>query len=138
MKTFISAIFISFLFVLFGCSSSENIGHKYDYIEPNTALDNNIGYLKIFTDKIMEKVHYDQDASYEVYKGYSIYKRNGDFVKDIGKSYHLPKLVKLEEGDYVIIAELYKNIIQSFKISIEKGKILEIDKNMVDNPIAIR
>ena len=136
MKTFISAIFVTFLLTLIGCSSS-NIGYRYDYMEPNTNVDNNIGYLKVFTDKYKEKGIYGEDPANEVYKGYSIYKKNGDLLMDVEKSYQTPKLVRLDKGEYVVIAELHKNVVQSFIVSIEKGKMLEIDKSMVKNPLAM-
>jgi hypothetical protein len=44
--------------------------------------------------------------------------------------------VKLREGEYIIVAELQKNIINSFLVKIEEGKMLEIDGSMVDNPLA--
>lgn len=119
MKLLIAVISIALFFSLLSCSSS-NIGHQYDYMEPNTAINNNTGFLKIYTVKYEEKKNYSDDASYEVFKGYSIYSKNGDFIKDVEKSYQTPKQVRLEEGGYVIIAELYKNVIQSFIISIEK------------------
>lgn len=136
MKTLISAIFITILLLLFGCSSSE-IGHKYNYMEPNTDLNHHVGYLKIFTDTYKDKGIYAEDPEYEVFKGYSIYTKDGDFLMDVGKSYQEPELVRLEEGKYVIIAELYKNVVQSFLVSVEKGKILEIDKRMLKNPLAM-
>lgn len=136
MKTLLSALFVTSLLLLVGCSSS-NIGHKYNYLEPNTNVNNNIGYLKVFTDKYKEKGMYGEDPANEVYKGYSIYTTNGDFITDVEKSYQIPKLVRLEEGEYVVIAELHKNVVQSFLISVEKGKMLEIDKSMVKNPLAM-
>lgn len=137
MKTFISTIFVTFLLLLIGCSSSSDIGYKYDYMEPNTDFNNNIGYLKVFTDKYKEMGIYGEDPANEVYKGYSIYTKNGDFLRDVEKSYQAPKLVRLDEGKYVVIAELHKNVVQSFLVSIEKGKMLEIDKSMVKNPLAM-
>ena len=137
MKTFISAIFVTFLLLLIGCSSSSDIGYKYDYMEPNTDLNNNIGYLKVFTDKYKEKGTYSEDPANEVYKGYSIYSKNGDFIRDVEKSYQTPELVKLEEGEYVVIAELHRNVVQSFLVSLEKGKMIEVDKTMVQNPVAM-
>lgn len=137
MKTLISTFSIAILLLFIGCSSSD-IGHQYDYIEPNTDLNNQIGYLKVFTDTYEEKGIYAEDPAYEVYKGYSIYTKNGDFLRDVEKSYQTPKLVRLKEGEYVIIAELHKNVVQSFLISIEKGKMLEIDQSMVQNPLAIK
>ena len=136
MKTLISAFFVASLLLLVGCSSS-NIGHQYNYLEPNSNVNNNVGYLKISTDKYKEKGIYSEDPVNEVYKGYSIYTTTGDFITDVEKSYQTPKLVRLEEGEYVVIAELHKNVVQSFVISIEKGKILEIDKSMVKNPLAM-
>ena len=137
MKTLISTIFITILLLFFGCSSSY-IGHKYDYIEPNTDLNHHVGYLKVYTDTYKERGTYAEDPLYEVYKGYSIYSKDGDFLMDVEKSYQIPELIRLKEGEYVIIAELYKNVVQSFVVSIEKGKMLEVDKTMVQNPLAMR
>jgi hypothetical protein len=67
-----------------------------------------------------------------IYKGYSIYKRNGDYVLDVRKTLGQPELVKLEEGEYVVIAELQKNIVHSFIVQIQPGKILEIDKFILE------
>lgn len=136
MKTLLSALFATSLLFLVGCSGSD-IGHQYNYLEPNTNVNNNAGYLKVFTDKYKEKGIYGEDPANDVYKGYSIYTTNGDFITDVKKSYQTPKLIRLEEGEYVVIAELHKNVVQSFVISIEKGKILEIDKSMVKNPLAM-
>lgn len=136
MKTFLSAIFVSLLLFLTGCSIS-NIGHKYDYLVPNTDVNNNIGYLRVFTDQYKENGIYGEDPANEVYKGYSIYTKNGDFLMDVEKSYEMPKIVRLNEGKYVVIAELHKNVVQSFVVTIEKGKMFEIDKTMVKNPLAM-
>ncbi len=136
MKTFIFIIFVIFLFSLVSCSTS-NIGHQYDYMKPNTSINNNFGYLMVFTDKYEEKGNYAEDPVFEVYKGYSIYSKNGNFVRDVEKSYQTPKQVRLEEGEYVIVAELHKNVVQSFIITVEKGKLLEIDKSMVQSPLAM-
>jgi hypothetical protein len=137
MKTLISALFVTILLIIFGCGNSSNLGSKYDFMEPNTSLNNNVGYLKVLTDTYKEKGEYGEDPADEVYKGYSIYTRNGDFIKDVEKSYRAPRLVRLDEGKYVVIAELQKNIVQSFAVSIEKGKMIEVDKSMIKNPLAM-
>ncbi len=135
MKIILSIVLLSGIISLFGCGSS-NIGSQYKFIKPNASVKSGIGYLKIYTFKSEEKSGYADDPVYEVYNGYTIYTRNGDYVRDVEKSYRAPELVKLKEGEYIIVAELYKNIIQSFRVEIEKGKILEIDKSMIENPIA--
>ena len=137
MKTFIFIIFVMLIFSLVSCSTS-NIVHQYNYTKPNTNISNsNIGYLEVFTAKSLEKGSYAEDPASEVYKGYSIYSKNGDFIRDVEKSYFNPELVRLEEGDYVVVAELYKNVVQSFNITIEKGKLLTVDKSMVEKPLAM-
>lgn len=44
--------------------------------------------------------------------------------------------MKLKEGEYIVVAELQKNIINSFLVKIEEGKMLEIDSDSVENPLA--
>jgi hypothetical protein len=136
MKIFISLIFVPFLFFFISCSAS-NIVHNYDYIKPNADINiKNIGFLKIYTCKYEEEGNYSEDPPSVFYKGYSIYSINGDFIRDVEKTDE-PVLVRLEEGKYVIVAELHKNVVQSFLINIETGKLVEIDKSMVKNPIAM-
>ena len=136
MKTFMFIIFVIFLFSLVSCSTS-NIGRQCNYMKPNTSINNNFGYLMVFTDKDEEKGSYAEDPLVEVYKGYCIYSQDGNFVREVEKSYQVPEQVRLEEGEYVVVAELYKNFLQSFIVTIEKGKLLEIDKSMVKNPLAM-
>jgi hypothetical protein len=121
---------------VWGCGNA-NIGRHYDFIEPAAKVNNNIGYLKIYTESYEEKRNYDEDY-YTVYKGYSVYSKNGDHVTDVGKFYTEPEPVKLKSGEYIIVAEFHKNIIQSFEIKIEPGKIFEVDQSMVNNPLAYK
>ena len=131
MKTFVSVILAIFLFSFISCSTS-NYLHNYEYMKPNANVNNCIGYLKIFTVKYEGKGDYAEDPLTEFYKGYSIYSKNGDFIKDVKKSDETPVLVRLEEGEYVVVAELHKNVVQSFLINVEKGKLLEIDESNVE------
>ena len=107
MKTFMFIIFVIFLFSLVSCSTS-NIGRRCNYMKPNTSINNNFGYLMVFTDKYEEKGSYAEDPLIEVYKGYCIYSQDGNFVREVEKSYQVPEQVRLEEGEYVVVAELYK------------------------------
>ena len=136
MKTFISVILAIFLFSFISCSTS-NIVHNYEYMKPNANVNNNLGYLKIYTAKYEEKGQFADDPIKEFYKGYSIYSKKGDFIKDVKKSYETPELVRLEEGEYVVVAELHKKVVQSFLINIEKGNLLEIDESMFERPLAV-
>jgi hypothetical protein len=130
---FLKVIMLSLAGFLFfsGCGIS-NIGRQYEFFEPNSAVAGNIGYLKIFTFNYVEKNEFDDYPMTSIYKGYSIYKRNGDYVLDVRKTLGQPELVKLEEGEYVVIAELQKNIVHSFIVQIQPGKILEIDKFILE------
>jgi len=136
MKLVISAI-VFWLLVLFGCSSTQ-IGRYYEFKEPNTIINSGIGYLKIHTLENEEKGDYADDPVYKVFKGYSIYDREGNLIQNVDKAYHKPEVVKLKEGQYIILAELYPFIIHSFIINIEKGKVLELDKSMIENPYAVK
>jgi hypothetical protein len=124
------------LLTLVSCSNTNNIGRQYGFIEPNTKVNSDIGYLRIFTFSYEEKGDYQNDGEEEVYKGYTVYTLTGDYCMDVEKSNKKPELVKLPAGEYIVIAELHKNIIHSFSINIERGKILEIDKSMIENPYA--
>jgi hypothetical protein len=135
MKTVFSAITFLFILILSSCATPDT-GKKYEFIEPNSLLNVDEGYLKVFTCKIKEKGGAWDDPVYDVYKGYTIYTREGEYIMDINRSYEKPELVKLEAGEYIIIAELHKNIINSFSVKIQRGKILAIDKSMVENPYA--
>lgn len=135
MKIFISAILLlTFLFVS-GCGNS-NIGRQFDFIYPNASVDSNIGYLKVFTFKYEEKDSFSDDPVYNVYKGYSVYSKFGDFILDVRKAYGQPEIVKLPIGEYIVIAELFKNITHSFPITIERGRILEVDDTMIKYPLS--
>lgn len=114
------------------CRSSD-IGRKYDFIEPNSKINSDIGYLKIYTFSYEEKGVYSYDPDREVYKGYTIYTLAGDYLMDVEKAYEVPELIKLPAGEYIVVAEFQKNIINSFPIKIESGKILEIDKDMLED-----
>jgi len=132
-----SIYFTLTVFLFIGCSSSK-IGKQYEFVEPNTNVNNDIGYLKVHTITYEEKGDFAGDPVYEVYKGYTIYSKNGDYVMDVTKSYWKPEMVKLKKGDYIVIAEIYKNIIHSFPVSIDKGKIIEVDKSMIEYPLAVK
>ncbi len=137
MKKIISLIFVILFLLLAGCSTS-NIIHRYNYIKPNTNISNSkTGYLEVFTAKFPEKGIYGEDPGLDVYKGYSIYTKEGKFIKDVKDSYIKPELVRLVEGEYVVVAEMYENFVQSFKITIERGKLLTIDNSMVKKPVAV-
>jgi len=77
----------------------------------------------------------DDEIPSDVYNGYTIYTKNGDYVMDVEKSFCEPALVKLTSREYIVAAELHRFIIQSFLVNIEKGKIVEIDKDMIEDPI---
>ncbi len=117
--------------LLLGCSSA-HIGRQYEFREPDGEITSDIGYLVVATDK--KKIQeYSDDVEYEVFKGYSIYTPKGIHVMDVPKTPQSPLRVKLKEGEYIIVAEMHKNVIQSLSVKIEKGKILEIDKSMIVN-----
>src|SRR3990172_2446611 len=101
LNKFILPIFLLCAILISGCSSS-NPGIQYDFMEPNVSIKNDAGYLKIYTFNFEEKKGFNGDeAIYNVYKGYSIYTKNGDHVMDIDKSVGEPELVKLKQGDYI-------------------------------------
>ncbi len=132
MKALLSLF--AFLFLFVSCSSFKII-RQYEYRQPGISINSNVGFLKIYTDTYFESGQYGEDVPYEVYKGYSIYTKNGNFVKDVGQSYYSPQQVKLVEGSYVIVAELNKNGTQSFTVSIEKGKITVVDKSLLESSL---
>jgi hypothetical protein len=69
MKTIFSAIVLLTLFAVTSCSNP-NIGKQYKFIEPNTKVDSDIGYLKIYTFNYAEKgIAWDDPVS-DVYKYY--------------------------------------------------------------------
>ncbi|GAB4298501.1 MAG: hypothetical protein Kow0098_23810 [Ignavibacteriaceae bacterium] len=135
MRTLFSLLSAVIIF-LSGCSAREGY-QKYNFNEPDIVVNSDIGYLKIYTATYEENEDPNGDFSYKVYKGYTIYTEDGDFVKNVGKAYWEPELIKLNEGEYIIIAELHKNVVHSFKIKIEKGKIIEVDKSMIGNPYSV-
>ena len=134
MRALISTIILVGLFVV-GCGTAD-IGKHYDFIEPNTTIESNIGFLKIHTFKYTESGEYADDAVRDVFKGYTVYTKSGEYVQDVNKSYMVPGVTKLPVGEYIVVAELYKNIVSSFPVKIEKGKMLEIDDSMIVNPLA--
>lgn len=135
MKTFISVFFLLILF-LTGCGSTK-IGKEYEFSKLNTVVDSNIGYLKIYTIEYKEKGDFADDLEYNVFKGYTIYTRNGNYVRDGKKSFRNPELVRLKESEYIIVAESHKNIIHSFQVEIERGKIIEVDKSILENQFSV-
>ncbi|MGE5859160.1 MAG: hypothetical protein ACM34J_01305 [Ignavibacteria bacterium] len=123
------------LLLLTGCSTTQ-IGRQYGFKNPDVKIKNDIGYLQVFTYREKEKTDYPDDPVYVAYKGYTIYSKTGDYIEDIKKSFgNLPQ-VKLKEGEYIVVAELQKNIINSFLVKIEEGKMIEIDSDSVENPLA--
>lgn len=128
----INTIVVISIAVYFSACSSAGIGRQYEFREPAGQVTSDLGYLVIATDKMKAK-EYSDDVEYEVFKGYSIYTPKGIHVMEIPKTSQSPLRVKLKEGKYIIVAEMYKNVVQSFSIKIEKGKILEVDKNMIEN-----
>ena len=135
MKTLFSSLIILCLFVLTSCAT-DNIGQHYKFLEPNADVKSDIGFLKIYTLNYKEKGDCADDPVYNIYKGYTIYTPEGEYVMDVKKAYNKPELVKLKTGEYIVIAELHKNVLNSFTIEIEKGKILEINESMIKNPYA--
>jgi hypothetical protein len=133
MKKLLNSSILIFIFLFTSCSSS-NVGVQYGFLEPNTEISSNIGYVKIYSYNYQEKGHASDDPAYKVYKGYTIYTRSGEYIMDVKKSYIEPRLVKLDAGEYIIIAELRKNIINSFPVKIEKGNIIEINADMIEDP----
>ncbi len=137
MRTLLS-LFILVSIIFFTSCGGSNINEQNVFIEPNSKLESNLGYLKVYTYSFEEKGDYQDDPVYEVYKGYSIYTVNGDHISDVEKSYEEPELVKLPAGEYIVVAEMNKNILNSFIAKVEKGKILEIDESMIKNSIATK
>lgn len=135
MKLIISVTVVFIFLNIFGCGNS-NIGRQYDFMHPNSSVKSNFGYLKVFTFKYVEKDGFPSDHGYYVHKGYSVYSKFGDLILDVNRVYGQPEIVKLSEGEYIVVAELFKNIINSFPIVIEKGKILEIDDTMIEYPLS--
>src|SRR3989339_770796 len=129
MKTLFFSLTIICLFVLTSCAT-DNIGQHYKFLEPNADVKSDIGFLKIYTLNYKEKGDYADDPVY------NIYNPEGEYVMDVKKAYNKPELVKLKTGEYIVIAELHKNVLNSFTIEIEKGKILEINESMIKNPYA--
>jgi len=134
MKSLFSILLLLGMFGLTSCATDSNVGQYYKFFEPNVKVKGENGFLKIHTFSYSEKGEYVDDPQYNVFKGYTVYTSNGEYVMDVKKSYNNPKLVTLKAGKYIVIAELHKNIINSFTIEIEKGKILEVDENIVANP----
>ena len=134
MKSLFTILMLISALALASCATNSNVGQHYKFLEPNIKVDGENGFLKIYTFSYREKGEYVDDPQYNVYKGYTVYTSNGEYIMDIKKSYNNPKLVTLKAGKYIVIAELHKNIINSFTIEIEKGKILEVDENIVANP----
>jgi len=135
MRAFFPAIAFLLLVTLASCTTPD-IGRMHEFIEPNSKVNVDEGFLKVYTYNIKEKGNAWDDPVYDVFKGYTIYSKNGEFIMDVNKSYDNPELIKLQVGEYIIIAELHKNIINSFVVNIERGKILEIDNSMIENPFA--
>lgn len=120
--------------LLMGCGTSQS-GRQYEFRKPDITIASNVGYLVVETDKMKAK-DFSDDVEYEIFKGYSIYTPQGIHVMDVPKSNFSPVCVKLKADDYIIVAEMHNNIIQSFAIKIEKGKILKVNKSMVENSIS--
>jgi hypothetical protein len=134
MKLLFSTTIFLCMLALTSCATNNSVGQHYKFFEPNLKVTSDNGFLKVYTFSYEEKGEYVDDPIYNVYKGYTVYTSKGKYVMDVKKSYNEPELVTLKEGKYIIIAELHKNIINSFAIEIEKGKILEVDENIVANP----
>jgi hypothetical protein len=135
MKLIISATVLFVFLIVSGCGNSK-IGRQYDFIYPNTSVNSNFGYLKVFTVKYVEKDSFSKDQDYYFHKGYSVYSKFGDLILDVNKAYGQPEIVKLPEGEYIVIAELFKHITNSFPVVIEKGRILEVDDSMIEYPLS--
>lgn len=131
MKKIITIVVIV-LAGFFSACSSAGIGRQYEFREPDGKITSDIGYLVVETDKTTIK-EYSDDTPYEVFKGYSIYTPQGIFVMDVLKSDISPRRIKLKEGEYIVVAEMHKNVVQSFAIKIERGKIVEVDNSMIEN-----
>lgn len=114
-----------------GCGTAE-IGRQYEFIEPNVKVHSHLGYLKIFTHSYYEKGDYPEDPSLLTYKGHTIISKDGNYVLDVKKTHDAPPLIKLGAGTYIVSAELKEHVVYSFQTLIEQGKILEIDKSMID------
>lgn len=129
MKYIIS--YLTAILFIAGCAGSEEMSITNKYITPNSKLNFNKGYLKIYTYKFDEKIEEIDNASINMYKGYTIYNNSGNLVLDIPDSPSSPFVAKLNEGNYVVVAEFQKGLLSSFNVKIEKGKVVEIDKSMI-------
>ena len=82
MKSVYYYFLIALSLLVIGCSTS-NLGSKYEFKEPDSSINSDIGYLKIYTNYYDETGDFAEDPPYKVYKGYSIYTKDGDSVKNI-------------------------------------------------------
>lgn len=131
MKYIISCL--AAIFIIAGCAGSKEMSITNSYITPNSKLNFNKGYLKIYTYNFDKPIEEIDNASTNMYKGYTVYNNSGSLVLNIPDSPSSPSVAKLNEGNYVVVAELQKGLLSSFEVTIEKGKVVEIDKSMIQN-----
>jgi hypothetical protein len=125
-------LFVSLVYFISGCAPSEFSG-KFDYKIPETALNPEYGFLKVYTHSNPGLPISQDNEEYKIYTPYKIYMAEGRLVKQVRSSLDYPGIVKLEKGEYVIVAEMSEGIISSYCVSIEPGLVMEVDLAMLEN-----
>jgi hypothetical protein len=117
--------------IIFSMLLVQDAIHAQDYEYISEPLKAYYGYLVVHT-AVFEEYDDVSDVTRKKYKSYEIYNESGELYKNVSSSYFNPVKIKLAEGSYIIHAEIEYGRIYYFKIDIEAGKQLEIDKAMIE------
>jgi hypothetical protein len=124
LKNYLLAALIPAIFIISAtCFSQENYFSDYNDKKPGIFTASK-GYLIVHT--YAEQV-YDDGITKSVYKPYKVYSETGKLI-NVNRSLEEPLTVKLQQGIYIVHAEMRSGIIEKFKVLIEGGKITEIEK----------
>ena len=118
-----------------GCVSSENYA-KFVYKTPETTVQPEYGYLKVYTHSNPGVPYSPDGEEYPVFTPYNIYAKDGQLVKQVRASEFAPAKVKLAKGEYVVVAEMSDEKVISYTVNIEPGMILEVDPAMLENVLS--
>ena len=124
-----STLIISILLFIFFVSAKSFTQNKVTLSVPIKPL---YGYLLVHTYSDDE---YDElgEVSREKFKPYEIYNEEGELVLNVPAYYFNPEKIRLEEGIYLIQAEMEQRKIYYYRVKIEAGKVTEIDGEILES-----
>lgn len=84
-----------------------------------------VGYVKIFTPTTER---YDDGMWRLEYEGYDVYTEDGNMLQRVGESLDVPRILRLNEGSYIIRIKRSGGPVESFRVVVEPGKTTVVER----------